>query len=299
MRLTLGARVALGALLLPLLALGFYMAPALAEGGDHPECNNLCDGGDINVNVESNASVGNSIYTKANTGKNDANGGDGGDGGGAGSGGGSGGNGGNGGYAGYAFLVENGGNGGAGGDAGDGGDGGDGGLGGDGGVITTGNARALSTITNKLNWTLVEVDDQCACDDLLYLFPFKKKGDVNVNVRSNANAQNDIETKANTGKNDADGGDGGEGGHGGNGDGDGGNGGDGGDAGEEYGYEWFVPSAEANGGNGGAGGDAGDGGDGGDGAGAGWGGLIQTGDADAESHILNVLNRHVVRVTRS
>ena len=126
-------------------------------------------------------------------------------------------------------------------------------------------------------------EEECGCDD------------ITVMNNNEASVSNTVSSKANTGKNDAnggegdeggdggdggdgagDGGEGGEGGEGGDG-GDGGNGGRGGDTGDDCGcngHDWvIIPElGDQTAGNGGTGGDGASAGEGGDGAEGGDGG---------------------------
>src|SRR3990167_5334087 len=69
-------------------------------------------------------------------------------------------------------------------------------LGGFGGVITTGNAKAKSKVSNNVNSTDIKVKTECGCDD-----------DVDVHVKNKrTDVTNDVGTLADTGFNDANGG---------------------------------------------------------------------------------------------
>ena len=314
------------------LALGLFAGTAFAMPLPFP-----MGGADIVVDNDNGAVVNNTVSSKANTGKNNADGGDagqGGDGGnsngtagdggdgGDGDEGGDGGDGGEGGRGGdvegYGYGAQIGGNGGdagwaaAGGDGGDGaeagdggdtgdaGDGGNGGNGGVGGDILTGNAKAGTEVENKVNHNETDIDD-CGCDEEMYVINLHESPQsVRVVNKNRAKVRNNVDSKANSGKNDAyggsgadagdggdsngtagDGGDGGDGYNGGEG-GDGGDGGRGGDVGDDCGCEkeeWvIIPNlGDQKGGHGGIGGDGAEAGDGGDGAAAGDGG--DTGDA--------------------
>ena len=107
------------------------------------------------------------------------------------------------------------------------GGGGFGNDGGNGGAVVTGNAGALSSVYNDVNYNETEVRSRCGC-----------KGDITVtNNNDYAKVKNYVDTKAKTGYNDANGGDGGGG--------FGNDGGDGGavvtgDAGAASGVENYV-----------------------------------------------------------
>lgn len=103
--------------------------------------------------------------------------------------------------------------------------------------------------------------------------------ETTVKNTNEASVSNSVTVSASTGGNDANGGDGSNGGDGGRGGRNAGNGGQG--------------SRNGDGGNGGNTGDGGNGGAGGEGA---LGGIIETGDADAGSVVVNSVNRNVTRV---
>ena len=257
-------KIAYKAVLVPTLAiaiaLGLFAIPsALATGGGHWGGG----GDDVTVVNNNNASIFNGVLTVADTGDNSADGYEGGDGG-------------EGGDTGNANGGYKGGDGGTTGDA-DGGDGGEGGLG---GLIITGNAYAGTAVLNDINSNKTVVNS-CGCEDDGWGW-----GGDDVTVRNNntAHVTNLVGTIADTGDNNADGyegGDGSEGGDTGN-----ANGGAGG------GHHWWWGGSD--GGNGGTTGEA-DGGAGGEG---GWGGQIQTGNAAAETAVVNVVNRNVTRIRR-
>ena len=148
--------------------------------------------------------------------------------------------------------------------------------GGTGGTIDTGNATALSLIANDVNSTLVEVvaPENCGCDeggDLNgegYGRHGKKKGgdkkevytELNVSLGNSAYVNNNVEVEAETGENDANGGNA--------------------EASQEDNYKgWWGKhkkgKSEANGGH---------------------GGLITTGDAEASSGIVNLINSVILRI---
>ena len=303
---------------------------------DPPKEEDCGCGDDITIINNNQAKVINHVGANANTGGNDADGGDGahggsggdggdyaGDGGTGGSGGtggeggdgahgGSGGDvtgvgygtqtggdGGNGGWAGEGGNGGDGDEGGDGGNTGDGGDGGDGGGGGVGGDILTGNASAGAEVTNKVNHNEADIDN-CGCDDSPYIINLHELPEnITIKNRNDAFVKNDVNSRANTGRNDADGGEGAHGGSGGDGGdeaGDGGDGGKGGNAGnggegahggsggdvgdgcECQTHDWvIIPNlGDQTGGTGGIGGDGADAGDGGEGDKGGDGG--NTGD---------------------
>lgn len=212
------------------------------------------DGDSTSVYTSNQASVSNSVSIDAKTGGNEAEGGDGG-------------------------------RGGDGGDAsqGTGGDGGNGGRGGDGGTVETGEATALGSIYNDVNYTRVLVEG-CGCDDddepnLFSRFFFFGNGDdgdrIKVTTRNDASVSNDLDVDAKTGYNEVDGGEGG--------DGD-----DGGDVRSRNSRSWSLWFNWWNNDNtGGAGGNGGVGGN---------GGTVRSGEAYAAGDATNLINTTVVRV---
>ena len=158
--------------------------------------------------------------------------------------------------------------------------GGNGGRGGNGGSITTGSAIAIGTVNNDVNSNDTTVDS-CGCEDdepaqMQYRrfpsFGGNNGDDVNVSNRNRANVTNNLEVEAETGDNDAEGGEGD----------------DGGNARSSSSYRglwhwWGNYGGNATGGNGGNGGN---------------GGTINTGAANADGLVNNVVNRNVTRVTR-
>ena len=213
-----------------IVALLSFATPALANGWNW---NNA----DITVNNTNDAYVRNDVNVSASTGGNDANGGTGS----------AAGNGG-------SVNSSNSGN--------VGGDGGDGGNGGDGGDIWTGDAEAVSFIENDVNYNKTKISVDCDCEG-------SNVDDVTVTNNNYAKVKNDVDVKAKTGYNDANGGDAGC---------DCVGGGDGGSV------------NNSNSGN--AGGDGGNAGDGGD------GGYINTGFAGAGSGIVNLVNHNITRIRR-
>ena len=139
-----------------------------------------------------------------------------------------------------------------------GGNGGNAGNGGDGGVILTGNASAGSLITNDVNYNKTKITVDCGCNDV---------DDVTVTNTNNARVKNYVDVKAKTGRNNA----------------------NGGGAGDNSAGSGGSVNNSDDGNTGGNGGDAGSGG---------WGGLIGTGDAEAGSLVVNVVNTNITRVRR-
>jgi hypothetical protein len=217
------------------------------------------------VRTDNQASVSNTVTVRANTGDNTANGG-------------SGGSGEDGGNGGDASL----------GTGGNGGNGGSGGAGGAGGDIATGPAAAMGTVYNNVNSTDVTVEG-CGCNNTTpTIFSRFTYFDTNNNLRSvttdnNADVNNDLAVKAETGDNSVNGGRGGAGD-------DGGNGGDAEGSRTHSWNQWFTLWNQ--GGNGGTGGTGGTGG-----AGA-TGGTIRSGVATADGLVDNLVNRSVVHVQR-
>ena len=139
------------------------------------------------------------------------------------------------------------------------GNGGNGGNGGDGGLVVTGPAGAGSSIENKVNTNITDVDF-CGCD------PFGEEDTwVDVTNINSAYVHNYVGVAADTGGNTADGGS------------TGGGAGAGGDViGDDN-----DDNTTGNGGNGGHGG---------------WGGQVGTGGAGAGSDIVNRVNKNVTRI---
>ena len=187
-------------MLMPLLSIGFYATPALANGW---QWNN----NDITVTNVNSAYVKNDVDVSASTGSNDANGG-------------------SGSAAGNGGDVQSSNSGNAGGDGGNGGDGGDG------GGILTGDAFAVSKIKNKVNTNVTEIDPcDCDVDDVTVtnINQAAVKNYVDVKAKTGYNDANG----GNAGCDCEGGGDGGnvQNSNSGNTGGDGGNAGDGGDGG--------------------------------------------------------------------
>src|SRR3989344_5165811 len=189
---------------------------------------------DITVTNHNSASVRNTVNVSASTGGNDANGG-------------TGSAAGNGGDVNHSDDNNTGGN------------GGNGGNGGEGGVIYTGNAYAGSLINNDVNYNETNVDCDCEGD----------VDDVTVTNHNSASVNNNVDVRARTGHNEANGGDAGC---------DCVGGGDGGDVNHSEDHK-----AGGNGGNAGHGG---------------WGGYINTGKAEAGSGIVNLVNTNITRIRR-
>ncbi len=164
--------------LLPTLALGLFMAPAMASADGNRGGSRDGITTEVEVTNVNNAAVVNAFSVRSDTGGNTANGGDGGesgDTGDSGDGAGSGGSGGDGGDGGNASARSGdlsyadsgagarGGTGGDGGNTGNTGASGDTGDGGDGGRITTGNAISTLTVQNDVNSnrTTVEISNDC------------------------------------------------------------------------------------------------------------------------------------------
>lgn len=137
-----------------------------------------------------------------------------------------------------------------------GGNGGNGGNGGEGGLVTTGNATANAGIANLVNSSEVEVGDDSG----------NVNGDVRVRTRNNTTLGNAAAATADSGDSFAGGSFGGDGE-------------EGGEADNEDG-----------------GGNTAEGGAGGAGGAGNVGGTVQTGHAESNAGVLNVLNRSVVRV---
>ncbi|TAL49514.1 hypothetical protein EPN83_00350 [Patescibacteria group bacterium] len=72
-----------------------------------------------------------------------------------------------------------------------------GGSGGNGGTIVTGDAGALSIVTNDVNYNDTDIDVDCGC-----------KGDITVDNHNGARVTNTVNTTASSGNNVANGGDG-------------------------------------------------------------------------------------------
>ena len=213
-----------------IVALLSFASPALAHGGHHGSSD------DVTVTNHNSASVTNTVNVSASTGGNDANGG-------------TGSAAGNGGDVNHSDDNNTGGN------------GGNGGNGGEGGVIYTGNAYAMSLIENDVNYNEIEVDVDCDCEGDV--------DDVTVTNHNSASVGNNVDVRARTGHNEANGGDAGC---------DCVGGGDGGNVNHSEDH-----NAGGNGGNAGHGG---------------WGGYINTGDAEAGSGIVNLVNTNITRIRR-
>src|SRR3989344_4819262 len=136
-----------------------------------------------------------------------------------------------------------------------------GGNGGEGGVVYTGNAYAMSLIENDVNYNEIEVDVDCDCEGDV--------DDVTVTNHNSASVGNNVDVRARTGHNEANGGDAGC---------DCVGGGDGGNVNHSEDH-----NAGGNGGNAGHGG---------------WGGYINTGNAEAGSGIVNLVNTNITRILR-
>ncbi len=226
------------------------------------------DDNDIRVSVSNSATVTNVVETEAKTGGNEATGGDG----------------------------EEGGNGGEAEGTGDntGGNGGNGGNGALGGLIDTGDAVALSSVTNTVNTVRTHITDSCGCEEDArpsFMDMFTRRttagddNDIRVRLENSATIMNEVETEAMTGGNEADGGDGEEGGNG-------------GEAEERdgrhtprmmmpYYFSFWTPANDTN-----------QGGNGGNGGNGGVGGEIYTGNTTSGSEVVNVVNRTVTRIVR-
>ena len=345
------------------LALGLFAVPALAlvNHGDVIVTNTNVASVTNNVDAKANTGKNDANGDNAGSGGSGGDGGDdAGDGGegGKGESDADGGNGGDaegygdnlGGYGGNGGNGGNGGDGSNGGNTGNGGSGGAGGNGGMGGIITTGDAAAAVAVANDVNYNETDITtDNCDCEVPFDIweketwrsyggerrwhdrssYEFHKEhvdvdyGDTGVHNTNVADVNNDVDAKANTGKNDADGGEGDNGGSGGDAGDGAGNGGDGGDGenksdGGNGGagggdYEWNEEcgcynlnvggdgGAGGNGGNGGdsgKGGNTGDGDNGGRGGEGGRGGDVWTGRSDSAAAVVNVVNRNLTRVSR-
>jgi len=140
------------------------------------------------------------------------------------------------------------------------GNGGNGGSGDVGGTIYTGNANANAGVINDVNSNDTEIN-RCACNGT-------EDGDVVVMNRNRAMVGNGVYAGANTGENGADGSSGGEGGNGGDIDNNG---------------DDVDDSTTGSGGTGGSGS---------------LGALIQTGHANSNAGVINVVNRNVTRILR-
>lgn len=163
------------------------------------------------------------------------------------------------------------------------GHGGAGGNAGTGGTVITGNATAISTVSNDINNNDTEVD-RCACDEDEALdedsikelaenapFYFWADDDVRIKNRNRVELVNTLYTKANSGMNDTMGSYGGYGG-------------EGGEIALLEGDENDVDESHT--GSGGLGGNSGE------------GGLIQSGEAYSDSAVMNTLNRNLTRIRR-
>lgn len=162
-------KIITSSVLMPLLSVGLYATPALAD-----------DVLNISVINNNDAYVTNYVDVTAKTGGNNADGG-------------------TGSAAGDGGDIYNG-------NSGDDvedsstGNGGNGGNGGAGGLIVTGGAVATSYLTNDVNFNKTKIDVPCDCNDF---------GNVNITVNNynDAHVTNHVDVKAKTGHNDANGGD--------------------------------------------------------------------------------------------
>lgn len=162
------------------------------------------------------------------------------------------------------------------------GNGGNGGTAGLGGAVQTGDALAVTSLTNTVNSNVVRVGTDCGCDEAI--------GNVRIRTSDWAFVGNRVRTAANTGENTAEGSYAGEGGNGGdieNGD-------------DDHGY---GPLMTMNGNNGGNDGDDGTQeiddsttGNGGTGGNASDGGSVLTGAATTRATIVNSINSNLIRV---
>ena len=132
------------------------------------------------------------------------------------------------------------------------------------GFIQTGNAAALSAISNNINTNRTKVTTDCGCQG-------RNGGDVEVTNRSNAKVTNNVTADANTGYNGVAGGTSGAAGNGGN-------------ASAHSWSKWNHHNGGATAGNGGNTGTSNN------------LGTIGTGDALSDSVIVNVVNRNITRV---
>ncbi len=185
---------------------------------------------DINVNVTNGAYVKNDVDTTASTGGNDANGGD----------------------AGNTTTggnVKNSDDDNTAGNTSNA-------NGGTGGTILTGDAVATSLVGNDVNSNKVKITVGCGCENNV--------DDINVNLNNGAKVKNYVDTKAKTGKNDANGGSAGNNTTGGN---------------VKYSDDNNTAGNTSN-------------------ANAGSGGIIVTGWADSLSTVVNTVNSNIVRIRR-
>ncbi len=183
---------------------------------------------DIDIDIDNDAYVYNDVDTTANTGSNDANGGS------ADS------------YVSSGNIDDDNWDSNTGNDDNDA-------NGGNGGTNDTGYAWALSSVYNGVNYNDVDVDVECGCAD-----------DVDIDIDNDAHVYNYVDTLANTGGNNANGGS----------------------------ADSYVSSGNIDDDNW----DSNTGNDDND-ANGGNGGTNNTGDADSESWVVNVVNSNIVRVT--
>ncbi|MEK7510094.1 MAG: hypothetical protein AAB567_00850 [Patescibacteria group bacterium] len=212
------SKISLTISMLPALSLGLYAMPALADT--------------VVVSNSNSAYVLNEVVVVADTGLNSADGGEGGSGG-----------------EGGTILFSD--------DENVGGNGGSGGDGGMGGLVHTGNATAVASVTNLVNTNDTLVDD-CACDD--------DDDDEDFILVANGNGAlvgNGVGVAALSSGNSS----------------SGGSGGSGGDAGD------VIASGDEN--------HSGNGGSGGNGS---IGGVVHTGNALAGASITNVVNTNITRI---
>lgn len=233
-----------------MLSLVMFLMPAVSMAG-RDYGNNRGDRGrdgndserNVRVSSHNSATITNNVNSRANTGGNWAGGSYGGD-------------------AGSGGDIEAGKNGDV--DGAGTGAGGNGGGSSDGGQITTGPALTETLVVNAANSNNTRVSDDCGCED--------NRGDreVNVRVRSNNNATvtNNVDSRANTGRNNAEGSHAGDGGHGGD---------------IEAGH-WDGDVDDSGTGRGGNGGNSG------------FGGTVITSGAGTSTAVVTVLNRNVTRV---
>ncbi|MBI2024446.1 hypothetical protein HYT00_03615 [Candidatus Giovannonibacteria bacterium] len=214
-------------LLMPALALSLYASPVLASYEHHWSSSD----NDVNVSNTNSAAVKNYVDVSASTGGNTADAG-------------------NGGSAGNGGTVSNAS------DDNTGGNGGNAGSGGTGGIITTGDAGAAAIVANDVNSNRTRVVADCGC---------RGDNDVNVGNNNRAYVKNDVDARAKTGRNQANGGDAGSAGNGG------------------------TVSNASDDNTGGNGGNAGSGGTGGD---------ILTGSAGSLATVFNTVNSNVTRIRR-
>ena len=214
-----------------------FTNPAAAYGNHYPQPQS----NDITVNNNNSAYVSNTVSVNSNTGGNSVVGGNTG---GAG----------NGGDARGSHATA--------------GNGGTSGGSNNDGLIQTGDAAALSSITNKINTNRTSITTDCGCQG-------RTGGDVNVNNTSKAKVGNTVAVNANTGYNGVAGGTSGVAGNG----------------GEASAHSWSLWKHQMAGH--GASATAGNGGNTGSSNNL---GTIVTGDALSDSVVVNVVNRNITRV---